>query len=1012
MPEFRTSAYGTPCGATWALGTVWDRTGKIFKPWFRNWCSQPAARWGFSLSFRSVFKASGPRRPLILACLLVSVHAAILGGLAHSAWQSHLSELIQMAIDALCVLAAVEASRSSERFAGYFWRLAALSFSMLALAQSLSVSFAMLDRYNLIQPFTEILFLFWFGPLSLALFLSSDSEPRKFDPGIILDFTQALLFWFAVYFYFSYLLPQQSSQIDLIHAAWKRSLIYNAVVVGAFLLRAVLTKSTTMRSLFGRVGLFFLVSSLADLYYSYPGGTLNSGDWYDLVWSSLLLLPIVIATQWRNRAASVAERVQAQRQDLIGKHMFPLIYSLLVLTMCAQIAREHLTLAYVFVFTSFVCSSGRLFIMQRDQGRTEGALDLAENRYRAIVENAVEGIFQTTPEGRYITVNAALARMYGYGSPKELMSAVKDIGHEVYVDPSRRMRFKQAMREYGIVKDFEYQVYRKDGSKIWLSENARTVRDDNGAILFYEGTVQDISDRKRAQEELSYQEAQYHRLIENIPEIVWTADEQGRVVLISERIAEIFGYTPEEIRREGPHLWYGRMHADDRSRVQEAYAKLFSDNRPFDVEYRIQHRDGHWMRWHDRAVAIEHREGKRYADGLLSDITERSRLEEQFRQAQKMEAVGQLAGGVAHDFNNLLMIIQGHSDVMLECLEASEPRRKNVDEIQKAARRAASLTRQLLAFSRMQVLNPKVLDMNSAVAETGKMLRRLIGEDIELNIVPGSGLLNVRADQGQIEQVILNLAVNARDAMPRGGKLTIETSIVKVDADYSHEHLAMRPGTYVSLVVTDTGVGMDTQTQARIFEPFFTTKEMGKGTGLGLSTVYGIVKQSGGWIWVYSEPGQGTTFKVYLPQLNEQAQVGPREVQMAAPHGTETILLVEDQDSIRELAAESLARCGYTVLSASDGLEGLRMAERDSKKIHLLVTDLVMPKMGGRELADRLSVARPDMKTLFMSGYAEHRGSEHTNVALPSVSLQKPFSMNTLLHKVREVLLATVSVRN
>lgn len=772
-----------------------------------------------------------------------------------------------------------------------------------------------------------------------------------------------------------------------------------------------------------------------------------------------------------------------------------------------------------------------------ERKRAEDALQQAEDKYRSIFENAVEGIFQTTPEGGYVSVNPALARMYDYESPEELMSAVKDIGRQVYVDPDRRERFKQMMQEYGIVKGFEYQVYRRDGSTIWLSENARTVRNANGAILYYEGSVADISDRKRAEaalresetlrraivesepecvklvaadgtvldmnpaglamveadraeqvigqsvyglvtpayhetfralnekvflgesrtaefeiiglkgtkrwmeshacplrntegkimaqlaitrdtterkraeEELRNREAQYRRLIENIPEVVWTADEQGKVLLISKKITKVFGYTPEEIRREGERLWFGRMHPDDRERVREAYVKLFSENRPFDVEYRMQHRDGHWMWWHDRAVAIQEREGERYADGLLSDITERHRLGEQLRQAHKMEAVGQLAGGVAHDFNNLLMVIQGNSDVMLDHLDPGAPQRKNVDEIQKAARRASSLTRQLLAFSRMQVLNSKILDLNAVVAETGKMLRRLIGEDIELAMVPGSGLVNVKADQSQIEQVILNLAVNARDAMPRGGKLTIETSLVEVDEDYSHQHPAMRPGKYVLLTVTDTGIGMDAQTQARIFEPFFTTKELGKGTGLGLASVYGIVKQSGGWIWVYSEPEQGTVFKVYLPQVSEVAETTEqREARPAPPRGTETILLVEDEDSIRELTSETLGRNGYTVLVAKDGLEALQIAERYQGTIDLLVTDVVMPKMGGRELADRLTDLRPQIKPLFMSGYAEHRGAAHAVLDRHAPCLQKPFSINTLLHKMREVLEAMASI--
>jgi PAS domain S-box-containing protein len=751
------------------------------------------------------------------------------------------------------------------------------------LAQTVSIAIALTHPQSANGPIIETLFLFWFGPLSVALFLDPDPELPKIDSVVILDVVQAILFWLAVYLYFSYLQPSQLSGTDLIHSAWNRSLIYNGVLVGAFLLRSVLTNSTVVRSLFGKIGVFLLLSSVADLYFSYPGMNLDSGDWYDLVWSSLLLLPIAIADGWREAEVTTTPSAPAQMRDSLGRYMSPLIYSLLVFTMCAQIAREHLLLASMFVLTSFLCSSGRMFVVQRQQERTEG--------------------------------------------------------------------------------------------------------------------------------ELRQREGQHRRLIENIPEVAWTADEHGKLLLISERITGVFGYTPEEICREGERIWFGRMHADDRERVQEAYAKLFSENRPFDVEYRMQHRDGHWMYWHDRAVATEQREGKRYADGLLSDITERRRLEEQFRQAQKMEAVGQLAGGVAHDFNNLLMVIQGNADVMRGRLSGACPESKNVEEIRKAVGRAASLTRQLLAFSRMQVLNPKILDLNATVAETGKMLRRLISEDIELRIVPGRGLMNVMADQGQIEQVILNLAVNARDAMPSGGRLTIETSMVRVDEHYSHQHPALTPGVYVLLTVADTGVGMDAKIQARIFEPFFTTKELGKGTGLGLATVYGIVKQSGGWIWVYSEPGRGTTFKVYLPQASEVvAPAEPPESRPAPVRGTETVLLAEDQESIRDLIRESLTSNGYNVLVATDGLDALRIAERYQDKIDLLITDVVMPKMGGRELAERLMQLRAETRVLFMSGHAEHRNAEPGAIDPSSVHLQKPFSMNTLLRKTREVLEAAASI--
>ena len=398
-------------------------------------------------------------------------------------------------------------------------------------------------------------------------------------------------------------------------------------------------------------------------------------------------------------------------------------------------------------------------------------------------------------------------------------------------------------------------------------------------------------------------------------------------------------------------------------------------------------------------------------EGTLVDITERKHLEEQFRQAQKMEAIGQLAGGVGHDFNNLLTVIKGNSELLLARLDPAQPLHKSAEQIKKSADQAAVLIRQLLAFSRMQVLQPRVLDLNSIVAETGKMLPRLLREDIEVVLLLGTSLARVKADQNQIEQIILNLAVNARDAMPKGGKLTIETTNFDLDENYGRLHPGVKPGRYVILAVTDTGTGIDAETQAHIFEPFFTTKEPGKGTGLGLATVYGIVKQSGGWIWVYSEVGQGTVFKIYLPKVEEVVQADkPSGFRTPPPRGTETILLVEDQDGIRDLARPFLEDMGYKVLEASDGKAALQIAQQHQGEIDLLLTDIVMPIMGGYELAQRMAILRPEVKVLYVSGYAEYASAPAGNLDHDAFRLQKPFSMDALARRVRETLNAEQSV--
>jgi len=389
---------------------------------------------------------------------------------------------------------------------------------------------------------------------------------------------------------------------------------------------------------------------------------------------------------------------------------------------------------------------------------------------------------------------------------------------------------------------------------------------------------------------------------------------------------------------------------------------------------------------------------------LLRNKTQREQLEGQLRQAQKMEALGRLAGGVAHDFNNLLTVIRGHSELLLDQLQPGEALYRNSEQIRKTADRAASLTRQMLAFSRMQVLQPKVIDLNELIAEMSKLLRRLIREDIEFNLRLGDSLANVKADPGQLEQVLLNLTVNASDAMPLGGQLTIETRKIIVDWNYARTRPGVEPGAYVIVSVSDTGHGMDAATKARIFEPFFTTKEPGKGTGLGLATVYGVVKQSEGFIWVESSPGNGSRFEIYLPQTSEQAPA-ERTVTMASESTArrKTVLVVEDEQEVRELACEFLKAAGYTVLTAEDGVEGLEIARRMGKSIHVVLTDIVMPRMRGPALANQLKNLLPHVKIVFMTGYFEENG-DRENLLQDGYFLQKPFSRGAVVAQVGEAL--------
>jgi signal transduction histidine kinase len=448
------------------------------------------------------------------------------------------------------------------------------------------------------------------------------------------------------------------------------------------------------------------------------------------------------------------------------------------------------------------------------------------------------------------------------------------------------------------------------------------------------------------------------------------------------------------------------VHPEDRPLLEQAVERACATGLEFSLDHRIVLPDGVSRTLHSRGQVVLNDAGEPIRMvGTGQDITDRKRLEEQLRQAQKMEAVGQLAGGVAHDFNNMLTVITGYSETLVRELAPGDPRREEVAEIRKAAERAATLTRQLLAFSRRQMLAPRVLDLNAVVADHARMLPRLIGEDVDLVTVLRPAVSRVKVDRGQLEQVLMNLAVNARDAMPHGGRLTIETSQTTVDEAFAARHRPMPPGDYVVLAVGDTGSGMDPVTQAHVFEPFFTTKEQGKGTGLGLATVYGIVKQSDGYIWVSTAPGQGTTFKIFLPPTAAPADDSERPTDEPAPtRGTETVLLVEDEDQLRKLGGEVLRAHGYTVLEAREGDEALELAERQADPIHVLVSDVVMPGMNGRELALRLTGRRPGLKVLLMSGYAD-RGFEPYGLAELGLGfIQKPFKPNDLLEKVRELL--------
>ena len=508
-------------------------------------------------------------------------------------------------------------------------------------------------------------------------------------------------------------------------------------------------------------------------------------------------------------------------------------------------------------------------------------------------------------------------------------------------------------------------------------------------------------ERRRSEEALRKSEAVFRLLFSHNPLPTWVMDDETlQFIQVNDAAIRQYGFGAEEfsrmtlqdIRPENPRA-VGKEEVEENGgagRFQGVCKHRKKDGTQFEAEVISHQLD--YAGWKVRLVVAQ-------------DISERHILEQQLRQAQKMEAVGRLAGGVAHDFNNLLMVIKGHTELLMNALPPADRMSRKIAQIDRAADRAAALTKQLLAFSRMQVLQPRVMNLNGVVEDMGKLLPRLIGEDVELGIRMAPDLGAIRADASQMEQIIMNLAVNARDAMPTGGRLLIETSNAELDRTYSTMHPIVQPGRYVLLAVSDTGTGMDAETQAHIFEPFFTTKEPGRGTGLGLATVYGVVKQSGGFIWVYSEVGKGTSFKIYLPRVDQPEDKASIPAALAeAPRGTETILLAEDEQDVREVAREFLESGGYTVIEAFNGAEALRLATEHKAAIDLLVTDMVMPGMTGRELARRLQHQHSGVGVIYMSGYTEQTAAETAKADADMRLLTKPFSRGSILRAVREAL--------
>jgi PAS domain S-box-containing protein len=624
----------------------------------------------------------------------------------------------------------------------------------------------------------------------------------------------------------------------------------------------------------------------------------------------------------------------------------------------------------------------------------------AERRFRSLFDEVPIGLLRTTPAGQIIDANPAAVQMFRYPSRDALLATSVTA---LYVNLDERRRLQLLLERDGIARDFAVEARRYDGSTIWVEDNFKIVRNAERQVISYEGSVKDITERKRAEDAVRESERHFRALIENASDGIVLFDAEWTVGYASPSTTRMLGYAFDEIvGRQAFDL----IHPDDRACLSAQLGDLIdAPGAIARAAPRVLHKDGSWRVLEAVATNLLADASVRAIVLNFRDITESRQLEEQVRQAQKMEAIGQLAGGVAHDFNNLLTVITGRAEILRRRLAPGDPARRDADLISETAARAAKLTEQLLAFGRKQRLQPKALDLNAVVREVAPMLRGLVGDQIELALALNPDLGTVRADPGQLEQVLVNLAVNARDAMPHGGRFTLETANLERGNAFTARHSGARRGPHVCLSVRDTGVGMDERTLAHIFEPFFTTKELGKGTGLGLSTVYGIVKQHDGYIEVDSAPGRGATFTIYLPRVEGVAEcVAPTTAATEELSGSDTVLLVEDDQNVRELAQEVLEAVGYHVIEARHPGEALLIGERYQGTIDLLVTDFSMPQMNGLELAGRLRGLRPDIRILVISAYADAMRGADAALQQSTVLLEKPFGPDALARAVREVL--------
>jgi two-component system cell cycle sensor histidine kinase/response regulator CckA len=950
-----------------------------------------------------------PRKPLILAAVIVALHLCEAATLGTSASGSLLANLLEILACGFAVVMAFGAYRRGRGMTRPFWLLVGAGIAMWGVA-NLGWTYYEVVLHS--EPPTTSIVRFLFGLqivlIATALFLDQDKDSPRIDAESALDFIQIGIVFFFIYVEYYYL---PIHRLDSQSAFLREMRIENVEDISLTALagfQALRARKRHSRNLYGSLSLYLLFLSVCAALAQYlqsikpsPTGTLR-----DLLWTAPFLVFAIWAAKWQpSPAAETGSRLQRKTLgELMLTNATFALAPLIILWQVSQMNGELRLLRFSLLGLSIVCYSARLGISQYREAKSAKVV----LTHTLAMDSTEDGMAILDDNGGHVYANSAFARMVGLPSTQAVLGRT---WQQVY-DPRDvallRAEVRNSVQRTGKWSG-QIALHRPDHTTLPI-EMAITRMAQGGTVC----VARDISDRLNAEHARAEAEIKYRTLVEQVAAISYIAEigVHGQWLYVSPQVETILGYSPEEWLAESPD-WLRHIPGEDHPIVHSAEERS-ARGEPFQAEYRMTRKDGEIIWVSDSAVVVRGSDSHPVMEGLIVDITDRKQLEDQLQQARKMEAVGRLAGGVAHDFNNLLTIIKGYIEMAMQrCLDRPQLH-SDIRRIEEAADRAVTLVRQLLAFSRKQVLRPKVLDLNTIVMNLDQLLRRLMNENIEMKTFVAKEVGAIKADPGQIEQVIMNLVVNARDALPGGGCILIETSNVDLDSTYTRDHAVVVPGPYVLLAVTDTGIGMTADTVAHIFEPFYTTKESGQGTGLGLSTVYGIVKQSGGYIWVYSELGKGTTFKVYLPRVKDAVTVSAVPAVTPASttrKGHETILLVEDEPDVRELTQMVLSERGYTVIEAPTPADAERLAGNNGSEIHLLLTDVVMPGISGRELAKRLTALYPNLRVMYMSGYTYNVIAEDGTLEEGISFLQKPFTPQLLTEKVRETLDRPVHVK-